>query len=566
MAENDNPANRPPVIRALTYNRVSTGKQQERQLSIPDQIAQNRAYCEERGYTIIEEVVEAKSGTTMDARPEIQRVLSMGLAKPPAFDVLVCHSTSRWARSQTEGEYFRFRLKKNGVRIESVTQQFEDTAIGEMTRKIMGMCDEINSSEIAKHVKRSMLAGARNGYFMGAIPPYGYQIDIVGIAGDRRHRKLAKHPEEAEVVKLIFKLAMQGDGNSGRMGIKKIVNYLRENGYKTRKGRNFYTSEVNNILVHECYTGTYWFNRWDSRAKLERPRGEWVGISIPEIISPEDFQQVQLELRENAPTKRAPRIAASQVLLSGLVRCGVCGGNMLMCTGTSASGTVHRYYKCAKRKNQGLCDPAKRTTIREEELDAIVISSIAENLLTAQRVEEIVRLVSRRREASQDSATQNLARLRKELKAVEKYISNMLDVVAKGVVQDDEMFSDKYRALGEQRASLVRLIESAERLMAEQIKPLDRVSAEQAAQVLKSRIQSAPKHQQKRLVRAIVGEVTVAPDEITIVGLEDCLAETAMAASLPDFPLRNAVRVSEREWLASQSEANWSRGASCSAT
>jgi DNA invertase Pin-like site-specific DNA recombinase len=541
-----------PVVRAITYNRVSTGKQQLRALSVPDQIAQNRKYCEDQGYTILEEVVEAKSATSIDARPELQRVLAMGLTKPPAFDVLVVHSTSRAFRHSVESEWYRLKLKKNGVRIESISQQFSDDPIGDVARQVMAIFDDMTSKETGKHVKRSMLAAARQGHFMSALAPYGYQVEITGIAGDRQIRKLALHPDHAEVVRLIFRLAIEGDGKSGRLGIKKIVTYLRDHGYRNRNQKPFYTSAVEKILKDERYTGTYWFNKTEACTRKLRPRDEWVAIPIPVIIPAEDFQQVQLELRDNAPRQRAPRIAASQVLLTGLVRCGVCGGAMMMANGTGANGVVHRYYKCAKRINLGLCDSSKRTTIREAELDRIVVETVAERLVTPDRVREIVERVRLRREAAHDSATQTLERLRRELKSAEKAAERLLDAVSKGVVSDDEMFRSKYRSLCDQRTSVIRLIESDEKLLAEQIQPLDGLKAEAVVARLKGMLETAPKQQQKRLVRAVVGEVVVCPDEIVIAGAEDSLAEAANAALKPGFPLRDAAHDFGREWLPGQ--------------
>lgn len=54
----------------------------------------------------------------------------------------------------------------------------------------------------------------------------------------------------------------------------------------------------------------------------------------------------------------------------------------------------------------------------------------------------------------------------------------------------------------------------------------------------------------KRLLRALIGEVTVTGDEIVVRGPEPALAETADAARRSeDFPL-SAVHISDREWRA----------------
>src|SRR5579871_2275113 len=109
------------------------------------------------------------------------------------------------------------------------------------------------------------------------------------------------------------------------------------------------------------------------------------------------------------------------------------------------------------------------------------------------------------------------------------------------------------RAITYNRVSTgMRLIESEEKLLAEQIQPLDGLKAEVVVARLKAMLGTAPKQHQKRLVRAVVGEVVIRPDEIVIAGPDDALAETADAALKPDFPLREAVHGFGREWLPGQ--------------
>jgi site-specific DNA recombinase len=538
--------------RAITYSRVSTGKQQLHDLSIPDQKAQNRQYCEARGYEVVSEVVEAGSATGLEQRPRFQEIIEQGLGKPPPFDVIVVHSTSRFYRDEVEAELLRRRLKKNGVEVVSITQDFGEGPMADITRRIMGLVDELQSKETAKHVKRAMIAAAKQGWWMPARTPFGYVIKVNEILGTRKRRTLMEHPEDAITVRLIYKLATVGDGTSGRMGIKKIVSYLKDNGYRTRTGSHWYTSEIEKILKAEYYTGTYWFNKKNSREKVEHPREEWVAIPIPQIIAPELFQQVQLELRENAPRQRAPRITASQVLLTGIARCGACGGTMIMANGTSGSGLVYRYYKCAKRMQQGLCDSSQRTTVPEHELDQLVINTICTRLLTAERVSAIVNSVSARREEDHDSTTRTLQHLKRQFAQLTTRAKKLLTAVGDGLVKDDGIFKEEYQCVLDERANLQRLIDTEEHLLRDQIKPITQMGAEEVAARLRERLAQAPKALQKRLVRALVDGVVVSPGEIVIHGPHDGLAETASGAKEPTFPRRAKVHAFGRKWLPGQ--------------
>jgi DNA invertase Pin-like site-specific DNA recombinase len=63
------------AIRAAFYLRVSTGRQADNDLSIPDQRRQAKAYCAARGWEIAADYVESGASATDDRRPEFQRMI-----------------------------------------------------------------------------------------------------------------------------------------------------------------------------------------------------------------------------------------------------------------------------------------------------------------------------------------------------------------------------------------------------------------------------------------------------------------------------------------------------------
>jgi hypothetical protein len=73
-------------LRAALYLRVSTPRQAEHDISIPDQRRQGEAYYAARGYQLIETYVEPGSTATNSRRPEFQRMIEAGLATPAPFD------------------------------------------------------------------------------------------------------------------------------------------------------------------------------------------------------------------------------------------------------------------------------------------------------------------------------------------------------------------------------------------------------------------------------------------------------------------------------------------------
>ena len=147
-------------LRAALYLRVSTARQAEHDVSIPDQKRQGEAYCASRGYQLVETYVEPGASATNDRRPEFQRMIEAGTSKPAPFDVVVVHSFSRFFRDHFELEFYVRKLAKNGVKLVSITQEMGDDPMHVMMRQIMALFDEYQSKENAKHVMRALKENA----------------------------------------------------------------------------------------------------------------------------------------------------------------------------------------------------------------------------------------------------------------------------------------------------------------------------------------------------------------------------------------------------------------------
>ena len=105
-------------------------------------------------------------------------------------------------------------------------------------------------------------------------------------------------------------------------GLKEICKELNGWGI-TNKGRGWQKNVVHYLLTNEAYTGTA---VWGVKSKDEKA-GEPVRVenAWPALVSRELFEAVQQGLHERAPTLQWPARVGSQYLLSGLLRCGVCG-------------------------------------------------------------------------------------------------------------------------------------------------------------------------------------------------------------------------------------------------
>jgi site-specific DNA recombinase len=105
MAASVKPEANDTAPRAALYLRVSTGRQAEADLSIPDQRRQALAFCAARGWGVAIEFVEPGASGMDERRPELQRLLDMALTEAPPFSVVVAHSFSRFARDHFAPEF-----------------------------------------------------------------------------------------------------------------------------------------------------------------------------------------------------------------------------------------------------------------------------------------------------------------------------------------------------------------------------------------------------------------------------------------------------------------------------
>src|SRR4030042_2310843 len=99
------------------YARVSTNKQAEKDLSIPDQIRQIKGWCEREGHGIATEYIEEGASGTDDRRPVFQRMISEACSEGHVFDCIVVHSLSRFFRDLYEFVFYERKLNKAGVQI-----------------------------------------------------------------------------------------------------------------------------------------------------------------------------------------------------------------------------------------------------------------------------------------------------------------------------------------------------------------------------------------------------------------------------------------------------------------
>ena len=180
-------------------------------------------HCATNNWIVVGEYVEAATATD-DRRPVLQQMMDHACDPDKSFDVIVCYAFNRFYRNIVDMELAIKKLRKHGVEVVSVTQPTGDDQSRELVRQIIGVFDENTSREISKNTTRAMRKSAKQGFWNGATPPLGYKIVEAEKRGLKIKKKLAIDDVEAETVRLIFRLYLEGDGTTGPLGVKETTN------------------------------------------------------------------------------------------------------------------------------------------------------------------------------------------------------------------------------------------------------------------------------------------------------------------------------------------------------
>src|SRR6516164_3308159 len=314
-----------------------------------------------------------------------------------------------------------------------------------MIRRIMALFDEYQSKENAKHTLRAMKEDAREGFWNGSLPPIGYRIvEAAEQHGHRTKKTLEIDPVQAETVRMIFRLAREGDGTSGPMGVKNITNHLNGAGIHTRDGGRWGLGAVHKVLTRTTYIGRHRFNATFWKTRERKPETEVVEMAAPPIVEAAEFEAVQALLKSRSPALTAPRVVSGPTLLTGICFCAGCGKAMTLRTG---KGGRYRYYTCSTKARQGETGCAGRT-VPMHKLDMFVADHIERRLLQPARLEEILSSVLNRREERAERRTAHISALRNRAAEADGKLKRLYDAIENGVADlADPMLKDRIAEL-----------------------------------------------------------------------------------------------------------------------
>ena len=370
--------------KVYVYTRVSTAMQIDG-YSLEAQRTRMRAFAEFNEYEIAGEYEDAgKSGKSIEGRDEFNRMMEdIKTGKDDVSFVLV-FKLSRFGRNAADVLSTLQTMQDFGVNLICVEDGIDSSKdAGKLMISVLSAVAEIERENIRVQTMEGRIQKARDGKWNGGFPPYGYSL---------KDGVLEINEEEALAIRTIFEQWVSTD-----IGANGLAKYLENHGIRKiprHNGKNplFDAALIRNIIKNPVYCGKIAYGRRKTE-KVHGTRNEYKLVEQDDylvvdglhegIVSEEMWNQAQVKMIAQAKKYEHVNKAKDTRthLLSGLVKCPICGAGMY---GNKSikhrkDGTKYKdffYYGCKHRTmTRGhKCDYKKQ--INEDVLDEAVVEVI----------------------------------------------------------------------------------------------------------------------------------------------------------------------------------------------
>lgn len=299
-------------------------------------------------------------------RPAFQQMMED--IKAGKIDCVIVKDLSRFGREYINaGKYIDRLFPYYGVRLISVNDNIDTVArnsaddFGIMIKNLM---NDNYCRDISIKIRSQLQVKRKNGEFIGAFAPYGYQ------KSENDKNQLIVDPYPAEIVQNIFRWKLDGLNQRAIAGKLMSQGVLSPMEYKRSKGESYKTSfktknqaqwtdlAVLRILKNPVYVGTLIQGirtrpNYKIKTVVTNDEENWVIVENAHeaIVEPKVFLLVQRLLELD--TRTSPK-GDTLFPLAGLIRCGDCGGPMVRKTTTSGRKKL-AYYVCGTHKKEKTC-------------------------------------------------------------------------------------------------------------------------------------------------------------------------------------------------------------------
>lgn len=346
-----------------------------------------------RGMKVIREFSdEGKSGKNIKGRPDFQRMMDMIQAGTDKVDYVLVFKLSRFGRNAADTLNSLQFMEDFGVNLLCVEDNIDSAgASGKLMISVLAAVAEIERENIKEQTQAGREQKARNGLWNGGQAPYGYKLEFNEKLGCKA---LVVNEEESSLIRLIFDKYCNTN-----LGISVVAKWLNDNNYRKKVRQNsilelISASFVKRVLDNPVYMGKIVYGRRRNE-KIDGTRNEYHVVKQDAdsyelydgqheaIISEKDWYYAHEKRSKNAFKREKTHSLEHFHILSGLVKCPVCGGKMYGVVNRKqkkdGSGDFYTdmwYYLCKNNKNQTgtACSFKKhiRQDVVDQEVEAIV--------------------------------------------------------------------------------------------------------------------------------------------------------------------------------------------------
>ena len=398
-----------------------------------------------RGYYIAKTYHEVVSGDSIAARPEVQKMLDEVSAGIYAGVLVV--DVERLARGNSADQaYISQIFQFTGTKIITPTKTYDPSNEFDEEYFEFGLfMSRREYKTITRRLVRGRESSASEGKWINSIAPYGYQR--IKLPNDKGYT-LEFHPTEADAVKKVFEMALQGKGT------KVIANYLNDHRIPTRHGDLWTYSTISNILSNPIYYGKIRRGSFKSYKSMVNGMVEKHRINPksyddcrlydglhPPIVSEEDFLKVQALVTSRAPAPKVKDDFELQNAFAGLIFCAKCGKRIGRTTNRHKTHTLYRL-RCVNGRN------CHNVSADYFEVEKQIIEALSSWLIGYKVKIDTVGFGDEIRDC-----TRRIEKIEREKEKLQKQLDNACDLVEQGVYTLS-VFQSRRNKLLEQVAGL----------------------------------------------------------------------------------------------------------------
>ena len=369
-------------MKCVLYPRVSTEMQVDG-FSLDGQRSSLKRFADREEMTVVDIYEDAgKSGKSIEGRPAFKKMLS-DIENGLQIDYILVYKLSCFGRNAADILNSLEFIQSYGINLICIEEGIDSSqASGKLLISVLSAVAEIERENIIEQTMNGRKEKARQGGWNGGFAPYGYYL---------KDKNLFIQEEEAEVIRIIYdKFA------NTEMGYGGVAQYLNLQGIKKIQRQNGKLSEwsghlVRQILDNPVYCGKIAFGR-RAKEKVKGTKNQYrqawqeeyiVADGKHEAIISEELWNKVREKRIETGIKQPSKVGKDRShLLTGLLRCPVCGGPMYTNkhAWTNKDGTYKEvyYYVCSRNRMVRGKSCTYKAMLKKTEIEPLVIASIKE--------------------------------------------------------------------------------------------------------------------------------------------------------------------------------------------